>query len=104
MGLEAAAPSLDASGEEWDQAARRTAGELEQAWQRLRRTAEDEMSFWDRRIEAIRSWRRPWLPLLAGGGVALGLGTWLGLVLGGYLPVPGLLRPFAEWIWSLPWP
>lgn len=104
MGLEAAAPALDATGEEWDQAARRAAGELEQAWQRLRRTAEDEMAFWDRRIGAIRSWRRPWLPLLAGGGVALGLGTWLGLVLGGYLPVPGPLRPFAEWVWSLPWP
>lgn len=104
MGLEAAAPALDAPGEEWDQAARRAAGELEQAWQRLTRTAEDEMSFWDRRIEGIRSWRRPWRPLLVGGGIALGLGTWLGLVLGGYLPVPGPLRPFAEWVWSLPWP
>ena len=104
MGLEAAAPALDAPGEEWDQAARRAAGELEQAWQRLTRTAEDEMSFWDRRIEGIRSWRRPWRPLLLGGGIALGLGTWLGLVLGGYLPVPGPLRPLAEWVWSLPWP
>ena len=104
MGLEAAAPALAAPGEEWDQAARRAAGELEQAWQRLIRTAEDEMAMWDRRIEEIRSWRRPWLPLLVGGGLALGLGAWLGLVLGGYLPVPGPLRPLAEWVWSLPWP
>ena len=104
MGLEAAAPALDARGEEWDQAARRAAGELEQAWQRLIRTAQDEIGIWDRRIEDIRSWRRPWLPLLVGGVLALGIGAWLGLVLGGYLPVPGPLRPFAEWVWSLPWP
>jgi hypothetical protein len=104
MGLEAAGPALDAWGAEWDQAARRAAGELEQAWQRLVRTAEDEMSIWDRRIEDIRTWRRPWLPLVVGGGIALGLGAWLGLVFGGYLPVPGPLRPFAEWVWSLPWP
>ncbi|HEY9519122.1 MAG TPA: hypothetical protein VIQ98_07670, partial [Gemmatimonadales bacterium] len=104
MGLEAAAPALDARGEEWDQAARRAAGELEQAWQRLIRAAEDEMSNWDRRIQDIESWRRPWLPLIVGGSLALGIGAWLGLVLGGYLPLPGLLRPLAEWIWSLPWP
>ena len=104
MGLEAAAPALDAGVLEWDQAARRAAGELEQAWQRLVRAAEDEMSIWDRRVEEIRTWRRPWLPLALGGGIALGLGTWLGLVLGGYLPVPGPLRPLAEWVWSLPWP
>ncbi|HSE53711.1 MAG TPA: hypothetical protein VLB00_16085 [Gemmatimonadales bacterium] len=104
MGLEAAAPALDARGEEWDQAARRAAGELEQAWQRLIRAAQDEMSIWDRRIQDIQSWRRPWLPLIIGGSLALGLGAWLGLMLGGYLPVPGLLRPLAEWVWSLPWP
>lgn len=103
-GLEAAAPALDARGEEWDQAARRAAGELEQAWQRLIRAAEEEVSIWERRIEEIRTWRRPWLPLALGGAIALGLGTWMGLVLGGYLPVPGPLRPLAEWVWSLPWP
>lgn len=104
MGLEAATPALDAGGEEWDQATRRAAGEMEQAWQRLVRAGGDEMAFWDRRIQDIRTWRRPWLPLLVGGGLALGLGVWLGLVLGGYLPPPGPLRPFAEWVWSLPWP
>ena len=103
-GLEAAAPALDERGEEWDQAARRAAGELEQAWQRLIRTAGDEVSIWERRIEEIRTWRRPWLPLAVGGGIALGLGAWMGLMLGGYLPVPGPLRPLAEWVWSLPWP
>jgi hypothetical protein len=104
MELEASAPALDLPGAEWEQAARRAAGELEQAWQRLTRTAEDEMSFWDRRIDDIRSWRRPWRPLLAGGVLVLGVGAWLGLLLGGYLPVPGPLRPLAEWVWSLPWP
>jgi hypothetical protein len=31
---------------------------------------------------------------------ALAIATYLGLVLGGYLRVPALLRPLAEWWWS----
>lgn len=104
IGLESAAPVLDSPGAAWEEAHRRMAGELEQSWHRLVRTADDELAFWEGKSHAIRAWRRPWWPLLLGGTAALALSTWTGLMLGGYLPVPGILRPAAEWVWSLPWP
>ena len=103
IGLESAAPVLESSAE-WQEAERRMAGELEQSWQRLVRTAREELAFWGGRRDMIRDWRRPWWPLLLGGGAALALSTWIGLMLGGYLPVPEPLRPAADWVWSLPWP
>jgi len=104
IGLESAAPVLESPGGEWQEAQRRMAGEIEQSWHRLVRTAHEELAFWEGRSRAIRDWRRPWWPLLLGGGVALALSTWVGLMLGGYLPVPEPLRPAADWVWSLPWP
>lgn len=104
LGLESAAPTLETPGAEWQQAQRQTAGELEQAWLRLVRTAHEELAHWEGRSQAIRAWRRPWGPLLFGGGAALALTTWIGLLLGGYLPIPDALRPAVEWVWSLPWP
>ena len=103
MGLETAAPGLDSPGVGWQESQRRMAGELEQSWHRLVRTAREELGFWEAKIQSVRAWRRPWWPLLLGGGIALALSTWIGLMLGGYLPVPEPLRPAAEWIWSLPW-
>ena len=73
------------------------------AWQHLLKTARGELSGWEHRADVIRRWRRSWTPILLGGTLALVLSVWLGLMLGGYLPVPGPLRPLAEWIWSLPW-
>lgn len=104
LGLESAASALEAPGDEWQRDQRRTAGELEQSWHRLVRTAHEELALWEGRSRTIRAWRRPWWPLLLGGGAALTLTTWIGLLLGGYLPVPDALRPAAEWVWSLPWP
>lgn len=104
IGLESAAPVLESPGGEWQEAQRRMAGEIEQSWHRLVRTAHEELAFWEGKSRAIRDWRRPWWPLLLGGGVALALSSWVGLMLGGYLPVPEPLRPAADWVWSLPWP
>lgn len=104
LGLEAAAPLLDDPDAAWDPAVRRVAGELEQAWQRLLETAQTERSRWSARARSVAQWKRPWWPLLVGTGIALSLGVWTGLVLGGYLPVPGWFLPVAEWFWSLPWP
>lgn len=104
IGLEDAAPALESPGAEWQEAQRRMAGELEQSWHRLVRTAQEELGFWQGKAGTIRTWRRPWWPLLLGGTAALTLSTWMGLMLGGYLPVPAPLRPIADWIWSLPWP
>jgi hypothetical protein len=104
IGLESAARVLESAGAEWQEAQRRMAGELEQSWHRLVQTAHEELAIWEGKSHAIRAWRRAWWPLLAGGGAAIAFSTWIGLMLGGYLPVPDPLRPAAEWIWSLPWP
>lgn len=104
MGLEQAALELARGSLDWDEAIRRTAGEFTGAWDQLLALARQERDFWDRRVAAVRAWRRPWRPLILGGGAALVLAVWLGLVLGGYLPVPGFLRPLTDWYWSLPWP
>ena len=100
----AAGVDLEAATESPDSEVRRTAGELELAWDRLATTARREIEVWERRAAGIRTWPRPWRSLMIGGGVAGIIALWAGLVLGGYLPVPSLLRPVAEWYWSLPWP
>lgn len=102
--LEEATAQLATSGPEWNEMLRRVAGELEGAWEELCRTARQELDFWDRRAAEVRAWRRPWRPLLLIGAMLIVMAGWLGLMLGGYLPVPPFLRPLAEWYWSLPWP
>jgi hypothetical protein len=82
---------------------RRVAGELELAWAALCRVVRVELDTWDARVARVRGWRRPWTAFAVGSALALGLATWLGLVLGGFLPVPSWLRPFAEWAWNTGW-
>jgi hypothetical protein len=101
IGLETALERLGETGRDWNEQLRRVCGELEAAWDRLVSTALQELAGWNRRALEIRVWRRPWMPLLVAGGVLLALSVWLGLVLGGYLPTPGWLRPLAEWVWGL---
>ncbi len=81
-----------------------TSSELEAAWEELVITAHQELSTGDRRAAEIRQWKRPWTPLVVTGLLLLGFATWLGLVLGGYLPAPGWLGPLTQWFWNLPWP
>lgn len=100
IGLEEAVERLE-SARAWNEALHRVAGELEVAWERLIAIAREELAAWDARAAAVRAWRRPWRPLVLVGIALLSLATWFGLVLGGYLPVPGWLRPFAEWVWNL---
>ena len=104
IGLEETTLELAKPGHEWDEAIRRSAGELTGAWDQLLALTRHERDFWDRRVADVRAWRRPWRPLLLTGTVLLVLAIWLGLVLGGFLPVPGFLRPVTDWYWSLPWP
>jgi hypothetical protein len=103
IGLESAAPALDGPAEQWPQAIRVAAGELEQAWRRMVVTADQELAFWSARAQAVRTWSRPRWPVLMAFAGTVVLMLWVGLMLGGYLPVPGPLRPAAEWVWSLGW-
>lgn len=103
-GLEDATLELSRPGPEWDESIRRTAGELTAAWDQLLLLARQERDVWDRRVADVKAWKRPWRPLVLTATALLLIAGWLGLVLGGFLPVPGLLRPLTDWYWSLPWP
>jgi hypothetical protein len=105
--LEQTVPAATASGtrgqlgqEEWQLALATTARRLESAWQALTEAAQREQERWRAEIERVRAWRRPVWPLWTITAVMLLALTYLGLVLGGYLPVPSFLRGLADFWWS----
>ena len=75
---------------------------LESAWRALESAAAAEQERWLSEIELVRAWRRPTWPVWTLTGVVLSGVTYLGLVLGGYITVPGFLRGFAAFWWSWP--
>ena len=101
IGLEEATERLGDSARPWPEALRRVSGELEASWERLLAGAHAELTSWEAPVATIRSWRRPWRPLLLVSGILLVIALWLGLVLGGFLAAPGWLRPLTDWVWSL---
>jgi len=105
--LEQTVPSASASGirgwagqEEWQRALAAAARRLEAAWLALSAGAWAEQDRWKVEIDRARAWRRPAWPLWLISVSVLAAATYLGLVLGGYLPVPPPLRPLAEFWWS----
>jgi hypothetical protein len=105
--LEQTVPAAAASGsrgrlgqEEWQLALATTARRLESAWLALTEAAKTEQERWRGEIERVRSWRRPRWPLWAITLFVLLALSYLGLVLGGYLPVPTPLQGMAEFWWS----
>lgn len=105
--LEQTVPGASASGtrgrageEEWQRALAAAARRLESAWLALVAGARAEQDRWKAEIDRARAWRRPTRLLWLISGSVLAAATYLGLVLGGYLPVPPLLRPLAEFWWS----
>jgi hypothetical protein len=105
--LEQTVPGASASGtrgrageEEWQRALAAAARRLESAWLALAAGARAEQNRWKAEIDGARAWRRPTRLLWLISGSVLAAATYLGLVLGGYLPVPPLLRPLAEFWWS----
>ena len=105
--LEQTVPAAAASGargrlgqEEWQLALAATARRVEASWLALTAAAKREQERWRSEIEAVRAWRRPIWPIWLITVVVLGIATYLGLILGGYLPVPGVLRGFTEFWWS----
>jgi hypothetical protein len=107
-GFVAALDSLEQIGRsgsasrEWRDALTAAARRLEAAWLALEESAEAEQRHWTAEVERVRAWRRPAWPLWLVTLLVLAAATWLGLVLGGYLPVPGPFRGLAEWWWATP--
>jgi hypothetical protein len=105
--LEQTVPAAAASGargrlgqDEWHRALAATARRLESSWLALTAAAKREQERWKGEIEQIRAWRRPRWPLWIITVLVLLVATYVGLLLGGYLPVPDPLRGFAEFWWS----
>jgi hypothetical protein len=90
----------DAAVREWQQAVLGVARRLESAWLELEGAARREEALWRPEIGRVRAWRRPTWPLWLASVVLLVGATWLGLVLGGYLPVPPPLRGFVDAVWQ----
>jgi hypothetical protein len=96
-----AAASLDGlAGAAWANQALATARRLESAWGDLVTVAERELAEWEADVQAVAAWKRARWPLWAFSGTVLIVATCLGLIVGGYLPVPAFLRPFAEFWWG----
>jgi hypothetical protein len=85
---------------DWQAALTATARRLEAAWLALEETLREEWHKWGAEVEEVRAWRRPLWPLLLVAAAVLAVAGYTGLVLGGYLPVPGPLAPVAERIWA----
>jgi hypothetical protein len=105
--LEQTVPAAAASGdrgrlgqEEWQVALATAARRLESAWLALSESARREQERWRRDIERVRTWKRPTWPLWLATALLLLLLGYLGLVLGGYLQVPGPLQGLAELWWN----
>ncbi len=87
--------------EAWRAAIAGVARRTDTAWAALEQAAAREEAAWQEDIAQLRAWRRPRLPLWIITVAVLALALWIGLMLGGFITVPGFLRPLAEWWWSL---
>lgn len=109
--LEAAGIPLEArvakgfpGGPGWWDSIRQAAVALEDSWEDLETVVKAELAEARPQIERVAGWRPSSVPWYVALIAAVTLSTWLGLVLGGYLPRPGWLAGFSDWFWSLPWP
>ena len=89
-----------AGAEAWQAALATAARRLESAWLALDAGARREQEHWASEIARVRAWRRPTWPLWLLTAVVAGAATYLGLVLGGYLPVPPPLEGLAAFWWA----
>ena len=85
---------------EWRSALTAAARRLEAAWLELEQSAAAEQRRWQTDVDRVRGWHLQRWPLWLLTAIVLAGATYLGLVLGGYLPVPPPLAAFAELWWS----
>ncbi len=95
----AVAPGAEASSM-WVDTMLRVARRLEDAWLALEAHVDRELERWGEEVERIRAWRRPRWPLWTVTLVVVGLATYAGLLLGGYLAAPEPFQPIVEWWWA----
>lgn len=92
-------PRGDAAFVAWRDQLLASARRLEGAWLALEAAVAHESEAWEEEVAVVRAWRRPvrglWIATAAVGAVAL----YLGLVFGGFLPLPAVLRPVAAFVW-----
>jgi hypothetical protein len=101
--LEQAGPGAEANGDAeaaWRGGLNTAARRLEAAWLALESAAADEQRHWQAEVDRVRRWRRPRWPLWIVTVLVIGAAAYVGLVLGGYLPVPPALEGLADWWWS----
>lgn len=102
--LAGAAGASGASGEaafgRWGEALTAAARQLETAWLALEEAVDREGKRWQPEIEKVRRWKRPKWPLWLISAVVIGVATWVGLVLGGFIPAPAWFHPVAEFWWT----
>jgi hypothetical protein len=84
----------------WQTALAAAARRLEAAWLALEDALQREWRSWDTEVEDLRRWRRSRWPLLVAGVAVFGIALYLGLLLGGYVPVPSLLQRPVEALWA----
>jgi len=86
--------------ETWRNALTAVARRLEAAWLALEDAAAREQERWQADVRRVHAWRLPRWPLWLLTALVLGAAVYLGLVLGGYVRVPSVLRGFAEFWWA----
>jgi hypothetical protein len=99
-GISAQAGRERAVAATWCAALSATARRLEAAWLALEEAAEREQLRWQADVRRVHAWRLARWPLWLITALVLGTAIYLGLVLGGYVPVPPMLEGFADFWWS----
>jgi hypothetical protein len=97
---QAARAEASRRSEAWRESLTAAARRLEAAWLALEEAAAAEQHRWQVEVERVRAWRLARWPLWLLTAVVLAAAAYLGLVLGGYLPVPPALAGFAEFWWT----
>ncbi|MGN6391882.1 MAG: hypothetical protein ACTHM9_06515 [Gemmatimonadales bacterium] len=96
------AAKTSSSAAAWRASVAAVARRVESAWLTMEDTSRREQANWAGEIARVRRWRRPAWPLWIVTGVVAAAAIYLGLVLGGYLPVPRALQGLARLWWSWP--
>ena len=85
---------------EWAGALVGAAQALELSWLALEGAAFEEEEAWQPEIARIARWRPARWPRWVAATLIVGAGFYIGLVLGGYLPVPAPLKGAAQFWWN----